>query len=137
MTTNRTIIQDAYRDAQIIPQDEEITALQAQTGLRKLNEMCTEWREDRILFDFVEQSDLSATIPIGLSSERAVKANLALAVLDDIGGAPPRGLIERASEAKKALVRRSLLYIQRPATTDHMPQGEGKRYTGNNILTDS
>lgn len=137
MTTNRDIIQDAYRDAQIIPQDEEVSAQQATTGLRKLNAMCGEWREDRLLFDFVSQTSLTASLPIPTSAERAVTANLALDLLDDIGGSPPRGLIERASNAKKALLRRSLLYVQRPATTDHMPQGEGKRYGDNSILTDS
>lgn len=126
MSTNNEVMTAALRKINVIAEGQTISGEQGLTLLPILNDMIEEWTEREIELGYFAQTDATATCPIPAWSEKAVKANLAIAGASSFSAPIPADVAFEAGETFKAVQRKCIVEKMQPADMSHLPRGSGK-----------
>lgn len=137
MATNLIVITDALRDIGVINEVETPSAEQGSHALRQLNNLMSQWLEDDCDLGYFTQTSTADTCPIPPWAEGGVKAGLALFLAPTYGKSVSAEFVAKAESLISTVQRKCLVEKMRAANMDFMPMGEGNRYRGRSILTDS
>lgn len=129
--TVQELLTDAYLELNVIRENQALSAEQAATGLRKLNQMLADWEKDGIDLGYYPQTLLTATVPITPDAERGVMLNLVIELAGAFGAQVSAATARNASQAYTRLERDAAIVVEQ--SLDHLP-GVARGYY--NILTD-
>lgn len=129
--TVRQLLSDAYLEIGIIRENEELSAEQLSTGIRKLNQMMADWHDDGIELGYYPQTVATANVPIPASAERAVTFNVAIEIAGSFGAPISPSTAKVANDSYRRLERDTIGLVE--MSLDHLP---GVRHNGYDILTD-
>ena len=128
--TNLDLLTDAYRELNIIDENESPTAEQGVLGLRKLNQLMAEWGETDLAFpSWFEQTEQSAELPLPRWAEKAVMYALCLVLAPAFGLSVTPELAIVADNSRTIALRRALNRKLQPIDVTDLPLGEAHGLT--------
>lgn len=133
MSTNNEVMTAALRKLNVLAIGQTIGGEQGLTLLPILNDMLEEWTEREVELGYFAQSDATATCPIPAHSERAVKANLAVAAAPSFSAPIPPEVALEADETFRALQTKCIAEKMSGADMSHLPAGSGHLSGWNDI----
>lgn len=135
MATNNEVMTAALRKINVIAEGQTISGEQGLTLLPIMNDMLEEWTEREVDLGYFAQSDATADCPIPAWSEKAVKANLAIAAAPSFGDPPiSAALATEAVNSFGVVQRKCIVEKMTGADMSHLPTGSG-HLSGFNDIT--
>ena len=133
MASNLELVTYAYQKIGVVDENSSPTAEQGQVGLNVVNDGLLNEAADGMRLGWWTQTDLSATAPLRPEDVFGVKLLLArwLATHYGITIQNPQ-LLEDITEAKRQLVKRSILYSE--ADFSELPRPQGGPWGGPNWI---
>lgn len=124
MATMREVVEDALEDIQVKTAETAVENDELQSGIRRVNDMLTEWADSGILPGYKEVLNADDVLNVERNAIGAIKTNVAIMLAPSFGKVASRELVQIASD-KLAALRASTFYIGPVAFPDTLPLGSG------------
>lgn len=124
MAKAEEFIRDAYEETVSVGADAPLTSVDAQKGLRYLNDLLFEWEAMGISLGFTEVDNLADDVTIPRSSFRAVKLNLAMQLAPAFDRVLNPATVVNARDAKQNLLAQTISIVS-AGYPDTLPVGSG------------
>lgn len=133
--SNNEVIGDALRELGVISEIQTPSAEQGAHGLRKLNQLLAEWKDQEVDLGYFTQTVLSDTCPIPEYAENGVTCVLATRLASNYGATVSQELAISASSGWQTISARAINQALHEINRYNRPRGSADMW-GYNILTD-
>lgn len=130
MTTMREVVQDAFEEIGVKTAEVPLTNDELQSGIRRCNDMLTEWDDIGIIFGYVPALNGDDEINVDRNAVGAVKYNLAVRLAPSFQKVVSSALASLASGTLNVLMASSA-DIGEVAYPDSLPLGSGNKCSNN------
>lgn len=130
MTTMRVIVEDAFEEIGVKTAEVELTGDELQSGIRRCNDMLTEWNDTGIIVGYNEVLNGDDTVNIERNAIGAVKYSLALRLAPSFQKPITTALVTIANSTLEALMASSS-DLSNIAYPDTLPLGSGNQCGSN------
>ena len=124
MTTIREVVEDAFEEIAVKTAEIPLTDDELQSGIRRCNDMLTEWDDIGIIVGYTPVLNGSDTIEVERNAIAAVKYNLAMRLAPSFSKPVTQILFSLAEDTLNTL-RASSSIVGKVAYPDTLPIGSG------------
>jgi hypothetical protein len=133
MPTMREVVQDAMEEIGVKTAEVALTGDELQSGIRRCNDMLTEWADIGIVSGFNEVTNGDDLINVDRNAIGCVKYNLAIRLAPSYQKVVGPALAAIASGTLDVLMA-SVTDLSNIAYPDTLPMGSGNRCAGDDLL---
>ncbi len=130
MVTMREVVQDAFEEIGVKTAEVPLTSDELQSGIRRCNDMLTEWGDIGIIFGYIPVLNGDDTINVDRSAVGAIKYNLAIRLAPSFQKVVGNALVAIASGSMEVLMASSS-NIGTISYPDSLPLGSGNQCASN------
>lgn len=130
MTTIREVVEDAFEEIGVKTAEVPLTDDELQSGIRRCNDMLTEWDDIGIIFGYTPVLNGDDTINVERNAIGAVKYNLAIRLAPSFQKVVGNALVALASGTMEILMA-SNSDLSNVAYPDSLPLGSGNQCASN------
>lgn len=130
MTTIREVVEDAFEEIGVKTAEVPLTDDELQSGIRRCNDMLTEWDDIGIIFGYTPVLNGDDTIIVERNAIGAVKYNLAIRLAPSFQKVVGNALVALASGTMEILMA-SNSDLSNVAYPDSLPLGSGNQCASN------
>lgn len=130
MTTMREVVEDAFEEVGVKTAEVPLTDDELQSGIRRCNDMLTEWDDIGIIFGYTPVLNGDDTISVERNAIGAVKYNLAIRLAPSFQKVVGNALVALASGTMEILMA-SNSDLSNVAYPDSLPLGSGNQCASN------
>jgi hypothetical protein len=124
MVTMREVVEDALEDISVKTAETPLTSDELQSGIRRVNDMLTEWADIGLTPGYIEVLNGDDVINVDRNAIGAIKTNAAIMLAPSFQKVVSNALVKIASD-KLATLEASVSYIGPVAYPDTLPLGSG------------
>lgn len=132
MATMREVVQDAFEEIGVKTAEVPLTADELQSGIRRCNDMLTQWSDIGITPGYNEVLNGDDRLNLDRNAIGAVKYKLAIRLAPSYQKIVTPSLIDAAEDAYNTLLA-SVTDLSNVAYPDTLPMGSGNRCAGNDL----
>ena len=126
----REIVEDAFEEIGVKTAEIPLTSDELQSGIRRCNDMLTEWADDGTLYGYTEVLNGDDIVDVDRNAVRAVKKNLAVDLAPSYQKVITQTLAMLARDTKDTLLA-SNTDLSNIAYPDTLPFGSGNECPSN------